>query len=135
MSHLVRNPSSAQQSFTGQARLIAGLVKDRARAFARRPWTLDMVRQGLADASPEAMIVMARQLLDRERRNPSRWFGFGGEIPALNARAVLVLARARRRGERRSPDGLEIRKRSADCSAASGHVRPAPLNEQNKTRR
>lgn len=82
--------------------LAARLVKDRARRFARNPLTLDAVFPGLANADPGTMIDVGLYLLEGERRNPRRWFGFGGEVPAVNARAVILLGRVRRRLGRRS---------------------------------
>ncbi len=76
---------------------VAALVKRRARALARDPASLDHVLPGLSCALPETLIAVARQSLDAERRNPQRWFGFGGEVRALNAKALLLLGRARRR--------------------------------------
>jgi len=79
---------------------VAALVKRRARALARDPATLDSVLPGLSGARPQAMITIARRLLDAERQRPQRWFGFGGEVRALNAKALLLLGRARRRAAR-----------------------------------
>jgi hypothetical protein len=76
---------------------VAALVKRRARALARDPATLDSVLPGLSRALPEDMIAIARLVLDCERQRPQRWFGFGGEVRALNAKAVLLLGRLRRR--------------------------------------
>jgi hypothetical protein len=78
---------------------VAVLVKQRARALAKDSAALEAVMPGLAGASAEVMIASARQILDKERQNPRRWFGFGGEIRALNAKAVLLLGRTRRRAE------------------------------------
>ena len=54
---------------------------------------------GLAAASSGPMLALAKQLFEMERQTPRRWFGFGGEVPIINAKAVLLLARARRRAE------------------------------------
>jgi hypothetical protein len=82
--------------------LAARLVKDRARRFAVNPLTLEAIFPGLANADPDTMIDVGLYLLAGEKKNPRRWFGFGGEVPALNAKAVVLLGRARRRLERRS---------------------------------
>jgi hypothetical protein len=58
--------------------------------------TLENVLPGLAAATPETMIAVAAHLIETERHAPRRWFGFGGEVPILNARAVLLFARALR---------------------------------------
>jgi hypothetical protein len=76
---------------------VAALVKRRARALAQDPATLDAVVPGLSCALPEAMIAIAQRALELERERPQRWFGFGGEVRALNAKALLLLGRARRR--------------------------------------
>jgi hypothetical protein len=75
---------------------VAALVKQRARALSRNPAALDAILPGLSGTGPEAMIEIARRLLDGERQRRQRWFGFGGEVRALNAKAVLLLGRARR---------------------------------------
>jgi hypothetical protein len=46
---------------------------------------------------------MAKHLFETERQMPRRWFGFGGEVPILNAKAVMLLARNRRRAQLRFP--------------------------------
>jgi hypothetical protein len=85
--------------FRSQAhRVAASLTKLRARAYARHPERLDIICRDLSKASPDDMIAFAARLLCRERKAPRRWFGFGGEVQALNARAIFLLGRARRRG-------------------------------------
>jgi hypothetical protein len=51
----------------------------------------------LPAATPETMIAVAAHLIETERHTPRRWFAFGGEVPILNAKAVLLYARALRR--------------------------------------
>jgi hypothetical protein len=85
------------------------LIKERARAYAKRPMTLENVFPGLSAAAPETIIAVAKYLLAAERIAPRRWFGFGGEVPILNAKAVLLSARALRRDE-----GQRARKRAYD---------------------
>jgi hypothetical protein len=46
------------------------------------------------------MIAVAEHLLSRARHDPQRWFGFGGEVTALNAKAALILGRVLRRNAR-----------------------------------
>jgi hypothetical protein len=87
-------------------RTVVSLIKDRARDYAKRPITLENVSQGLSAAAPETIIAVAKHL---ERNAPRRWFGFGGEVPILNAKAVLLSARALRRDE-----GRRARKRAHD---------------------
>ncbi|MGH6822576.1 MAG: hypothetical protein ACRECP_06380 [Methylocella sp.] len=90
-------------------RTAVDLIKDRARAYAKRPTTLENVIPGLSAAAPETIIAMAKHLIAAERRAPRRWFGFGGEVPILNAKAVLLAARALRRDE-----GRRARQRAPD---------------------
>lgn len=72
-------------------------VKYRAKAYARHPMDLDTLVPGLSQARPEVLISVAKQLLWTEQHAPRRWFGFGGEVIALNARAALLLGRTLRR--------------------------------------
>ena len=90
-------------------RTVVDLIKDRARDYAKRPITLENVSQGLSAAAPETKIAVAKHLIAAERNAPRRWFGFGGEVPILNAKAVLLCARALRRDE-----GRRARKRAHD---------------------
>jgi hypothetical protein len=48
-------------------------------------------------------LAMAKHLFETERQTPRRWFGFGGEVPILNAKAVMLLAPTRRRAQLRLP--------------------------------
>jgi hypothetical protein len=52
-------------------------------------------------AAPETVIAVAKHLIAAESNAPRRWFGFGGEVPILNAKAALLSARALRRDEGR----------------------------------
>jgi hypothetical protein len=95
------NPPSAQANaelaLRAQAKRTAVfLIKHRARAYAQRPMTLETVFPGLSAAAPDTMAAVAKHLIETETQTPRRWFGFGGEVPILNARAVLLFARALR---------------------------------------
>lgn len=79
-------------------------LKCRARDFARRPFELEALYPGLAVATPETMMAIAEHLLEKAARDPQRWFGFGGEIEAINAKAALLLGRASRRYRLREID-------------------------------
>ena len=81
-------------------RAVAHRVKMQARLYARRPMMLEVLHPGLASASTAALVAIGRHLVERERASPRRWFGFGGEVNLLNARAALLLGRALRRAER-----------------------------------
>jgi hypothetical protein len=88
----------AAEAIAAQARRTAAyMVKCRARDYARRPMQLEVLHPGLAAAKPETLIAVAEYLLETERENPRRWFGFGGEVKALNAKAALLLGRTLRR--------------------------------------
>ncbi len=73
------------------------MIKRRARAYARRPRELDTVAPGLSAAAPDTLIAAGADLLRFEAAAPRRWFGFGAEAPALNARALMLLGRTLRR--------------------------------------
>ncbi|VFU10239.1 hypothetical protein [Methylocella tundrae] len=94
--------SSAQTqlsaTFQSQAdRTTRYLVKCRAQAYAERPVDLDAIATGLSGAAPETLIAVGADLLRIEARTPKRWFGFGSETAALNARALMLLGRTLRR--------------------------------------
>lgn len=82
-------------------RTAAYMVKNRARDYARRPMQLEILYPGLAVAEAKTLIAVATHLLSIARTNPQRWFGFGGEISALNAKAALLLGRTLRRRAKR----------------------------------
>lgn len=81
-------------------RSAAAALKRRARSYAKQPMALETLYPGLAAATPQSMIAIAEHLLENERRAPQRWFGFGGEVKALNAKAALLYARTLRRKPR-----------------------------------
>jgi hypothetical protein len=104
MSYRTHAQINAETALCAQARRSAAfLVKQRARAYAKRPMTLETLCPGLATASSPTMLALAKHLFETERRTPRRWFGFGGGVPILNAKAALLLARARRRAKVRFP--------------------------------
>ena len=88
---------------TGARRSAIHRLKCRARDFARHPFELENLYPGLAAAAPEAIIAIAEHLLAAAARDPQRWFGFGGEVPAINAKAALLLGRSLRRRQRKPP--------------------------------
>ena len=81
-------------------RSIVHTLKARARRYSRRPQMLDALFPGLGSAPPDTLIAVAAHLVEREMRSPRRWFGFGGEVSLVNARAALLLGRALRRAAR-----------------------------------
>ena len=90
------------------------LVKTRARQYARRPLTLEALFPGLSTAPPRTLVAIAAHLVEREARSPRRWFGFGGEVNLVNARARAFAgaraappgAAAGRTGRRHGYDGV-----------------------------
>jgi hypothetical protein len=96
----VFSEAAALDAIRAQARRSAAhMLKGRVRDFVRRPMDLDSLYPGLAAASSGVMIAIAQHLLEQEDRNPQRWFGFGGEVRQINARAALLLGRYLRRHE------------------------------------
>jgi hypothetical protein len=83
------------------ARSALRMLKDRARRYRARPSSLEVLYPGLAIASPTKLIAVGEHLLERERAHPRRHFGWSGFIPALNAKACVLLGRYRRRFDRR----------------------------------
>ena len=75
-------------------RTTVALIKKRARVYAKSPMLLETVYPGLSAATPETVIAVARHLIMSERDLPRRWFGAGGEISLMNAKAVLLYGRA-----------------------------------------
>ncbi len=94
---LCRQPHDPTEALHAQARRTAAyMLKRRARDYARQPMQLEILYPGLAVATPDVLIAVAAHLLKNERKNPRRWFGFGGEIGALNAKAAMLLGRTLR---------------------------------------
>lgn len=92
------SPHDPAEALRAQARRTAAyMLKCRAREYARRPTQLEILYPGLAAAEPAVLIAVAAHLVANERKNPRRWFGFGGEVGALNAKAALLLGRTLRR--------------------------------------
>ena len=92
------SPHDPAEALRAQARRTAAyMLKCRAREYARRPMQLEILYPGLAAAEPAVLIAVAAHLVENERKNPRRWFGFGGEVGTLNAKAALLLGRTLRR--------------------------------------
>lgn len=90
--------AKAEAALRSQATRTAVLtIKTRARAFADRPAALEPFCPGLSLAAPERIVAAGAQLIAAETAAPRRWFGFGGEVPLLNAKAVMLFGRALRR--------------------------------------
>ena len=78
-------------------RSVSHMIKARARYYMRCPMALDLLHPGLSTASPHGLVAIAEHLVERESTSPRRWFGFGGEVNLINARAARLLGRAARR--------------------------------------
>lgn len=88
----------ALQALRSQARRSAAFqLKRHARYFSKHPMSFEALYPGLSTASPATMIAIAEHLLEMECDAPQRWFGFGGEMRALNAKAALLYGRTLRR--------------------------------------
>jgi hypothetical protein len=72
-------------------RTAAFMIKWRARHFMLIPADLDDISKGLSFLPPKAMLAELRYL--SEILPPHRWFGFGGEVPAINLHAANLYAR------------------------------------------
>jgi hypothetical protein len=72
-------------------------IRRRAHVYSRDALKLEAIAHGLSYASPECMIATGATILDHERRFPSRHFGFGDEVKAINAKAIMILGRYQRR--------------------------------------
>ncbi len=100
------SPNDADR-FAAEARgALARMIKTRARHYARRPTALEALYPGLSQAAPDRLAAIGAHLVERETRSPRRWFGFGGEVTLVNAKAAHLLGRARRRAARK---GIEAR--------------------------
>ena len=93
-------PTFAPDFEAAARRSVAHTIKARARRYGRQPQALDALFPGLGSARPETLIAVAAHLVEREANSPRRWFGFGGEVSLVNARATLLLGRALRRAAR-----------------------------------
>lgn len=77
-------------------------IKNRARRYSEKPALLEILWSSLSWAEPEKMIWIGTELLAQERDNARRHAGFGGDTAAINARAIILLGRARRLAARRA---------------------------------
>jgi hypothetical protein len=87
-------------------RAAAHMIKSRARHYLRRPMTLEALYPGPSHAGPGKMIAISAHLIERVRLSPRRWFGFGGEVNLINAKAAGLLGRVTRRAEGRGERGV-----------------------------
>jgi hypothetical protein len=92
-NHTIAQAEAEAMLRTQAIRTAVTLIKNRARTFAKSPMLLETVRPGLASTMPETVIAVARDLVMTHRDSPCRWFGAGGEIPAVSVKAVLLFGR------------------------------------------
>lgn len=78
-------------------RTAAYMTKVRARRYRDQPMQMETVMPGLASACGNRLIAAGHHFLEFERKTPVRHFGFGGEVGAVNAKAIILLGRYRRR--------------------------------------
>lgn len=97
MARQITEDSLTHDMRAAAVRTASHMVKTRARQYARRPMTLDALHPGLSVGAPATLVAIAEHLVEREARSPRRWFGFGGEVSLVNARAALLLGRTLRR--------------------------------------
>lgn len=84
--------ANAHAALEAQARrTVRAMIKDLAWAYAREPWQLDGICEGLATMTPNRLIAILRALIANPPRN--RWFAFGGETTLINLRGALLHAR------------------------------------------
>lgn len=86
-----------EQIKSAARRVTAFTVKHRARQFLKDSLRLEAIHHGLCCASPECLIRTGKTMLENERQFPTRNFGLGGYVPAMNAKALVVLGRYQRR--------------------------------------
>jgi hypothetical protein len=84
----------------GARRSAALILKAAARKYLRNPLLLDILHDGLSMAAPAELIETGHHLVARERMIARRYFGFGGLVPAVNARAVILVGRWKRLADR-----------------------------------
>lgn len=85
----------AEARATGRA-----VIKMRARAYALRPRDLDAIADGLFNLCPRDLVAALRQINAVGVMRGRRWFGFGGEVQAINLRGAMLYARYARAKER-----------------------------------
>jgi hypothetical protein len=95
----VRRPPSpataaVHAALEAQARKTArAMIKERARAYALRPRELDAIAEGLFKLFPCDLVTSLSQINAVALIRGTRWFGFGGEVPAINLRGAMLYAR------------------------------------------
>ncbi len=83
-------------------RAVVATIKARARAYACNPMRLEIISEGLSNASADTMIAVADYLIATAQAQSRRWWGLGGEVPLLNLKGVKLLGRILRRARYRA---------------------------------
>ena len=77
-------------------RAVIVAIKTRARKYIIRPEFLDTALGFIPVSYADVLTTAKRKLRELQ---PTRYFGFGGEVPAINLRAAILFARYARRFE------------------------------------
>jgi hypothetical protein len=87
-----RARASAHAAIRAKAsRTARAMIKERARDYALRPRELDAFGDGLSRLSPRTIVWCLNRI--RHQVPQARWFGYGGEVPAINLCGALLYAR------------------------------------------
>jgi hypothetical protein len=74
----------------------ARAVKDRAKQMIEDfelGYEEGKIHDLVHDVAPDAFAKAATMMLETERKSPRRFIGFGGEVPLINAKATMLMAR------------------------------------------
>jgi hypothetical protein len=75
-------------------------IKVRARVYALKPRQLEAIAEGMSRLPPRALVTALQQIDAIAKMRGTRWFGQGGEIPAINFRGAMWYARHSRAKQR-----------------------------------
>jgi hypothetical protein len=96
------------------------VIKMRARAYVLRPGDLDALCKGFCGLWPGSLVDVLKHM----KAHPQRYFGFGGEVLAINLRGAMLYARYSRAKKR------QIARRTALKAAIDA---AEELTEEDKT--
>jgi hypothetical protein len=77
-------------------------IKRRLHYYLAWPEGLEAIWPSLSWADSTKMLGIVDMLIEDERRTPRRFSGVGGDIKAINLRAVMMLGRLKRFQERKA---------------------------------
>jgi hypothetical protein len=110
--------ANTEAALRAQAKRTAlDLTKHRARAYLTRLLIEETYFPEVLWTAPDQIIAVAKRMIAAEKSVPRRWFGFGGEAPLLNAKALLLCGRVLRRAA-----GMRLR---TENTGSSVQARPA----------